>query len=190
MKPITDPARVERYGALLREMMLTEKGRECEFNPDWVRGHGWGIVPVESGMRLADDAIPQLVSALKGAGYTECFAAFNEPGYVQRLPLNVASEPPSDMATCHLLSVDEAEFREFNRVLGPFRSVLTTEDRSWAISCNEWYNLFGAKSKLLEALLGKPIEEARREFFDFASLLAQGKPDEPLLQVARRYAAL
>lgn len=190
MKPITDPTQVEHYGTLLREMMLTEKGRECEFNPDWVRGHGWDIVPVESGMRLPDDAIPQLVTALKGAGYTECLAVFNEPGYLQRFPPNIASEPPSDMATCHLLSVDEAAFREFNRLLGSFRSVLTTEDRSWAISCNEWYNLFASQSKLLEAMLGKPIEEARREFFDFASLLAQGKSDEPLLQVAKRYAAL
>jgi hypothetical protein len=190
MKPITDPRRVEHYGTLLREMILTEEGRECEFNPDWVLQHDWKIVPVESAMRIPDEDIPLLVSALKGAGYTECFAVFNEPGYVQRLPLIVASEPPSDMSTCYVLSVDEGEFREFNRQLGPFRSVLAAEDRSWAISCNEWYNLFGAKPKLLEALLGKPIAEARREFFDFASMLAQGKPDEPLLRVAKQYAAL
>jgi len=190
MKPITDPTRIEHYGMLVREMMLTEKERECEFNPDWVRQHGWKIVPVESAMRIPDEDIPLLVSALKGAGYTEYVAVFNEPGYIQRLPLTVAGEPPSDMSTCYLLSVDEVEFREFNRQLGPFRSVLTAEDRSWAISCNEWYNLFGAKPELLEALLGKPIKEARREFLDFASLLAQGKPDEPLLKVAKQYAAL
>src|SRR5437899_6331222 len=134
MKPITEPTRVEHYGTLLREMMLTEQGRECEFNPYWVRQHGWKIVPVESAMRLPDDDIPGLVSALKGAGYTECLAVFNEPGYIQRLPPIVVSEPPSNMSTCHLLSVDEADFRLFNRELGPFRSVLTTEDRSWAIA--------------------------------------------------------
>jgi hypothetical protein len=189
MKPITDATQVNYYGTLVRDMMLTEEGRECEFNPDWVRRHDWKIVPVESAMRLPDEDIPLLVSALKAAGYTECLAVFNEPGYIQRLPLTVASEPPC-MSTCYLLSVDEAEFREFNHQLGPFRSVLTVEDRSWAISCHEWYNLFGAMPKLLETLLGKPIEEARREFFDFASLLAQGKPDEPLLHVAQHYAAL
>jgi hypothetical protein len=190
MKPITDPTRIEHYGRLLREVMLTEEGRECEFNPDWVRQHGWKVVPVESAMRLPGEDIPGLVSALKGADYTECLAVFNEPGYIQRLPLVIASEPPSDTSTCHLLLVDEVEFREFNRELGPFRCVLTTEDRSWAISCNEWYNLFGAKPKLLEALLGKPIEQARQEFQQFASLLAKGKADEPLLQVAKLYAGL
>lgn len=190
MKAITDPNRVEHYGALIREMMLREDRRECEFDPKWVRQQGWKIVPVESGMRLPNEDIPSLVSALRGAGYAECLAIFNEPGYIQNLPLNVASEPPGDMSTCYLISVDEAEFQEFNLQLGPFRSVLTTEDRSWAISCNEWYNLFGANAKLLETLLGKAIEDARREFFDFASLMAQGKPDEPLLQVARHYATL
>src|SRR5438045_7207478 len=128
MKPITDPTRVKHYSTLIRQMMLTEEGRECEFSSDWVRQHGWKVVPVEAGMRFPDEGIPSLVAALKGAGYTECFAVFNEPGYIQRLPLIVASKPSGDMSTCHLLSVDEAEFREFNRVLGPFRSVLTTED--------------------------------------------------------------
>src|ERR1700693_4207975 len=45
MKPIKDATRVEQYSVLLREMMLTEEGRECEFNPDWVRNHGWKVVP-------------------------------------------------------------------------------------------------------------------------------------------------
>lgn len=191
MRPITDPTRIEHYSAFLREMMLTEKGRECEFNPDWVRNNGWKIVPVESAMRIPDGDIPLLVSALKGAHYTECLAVFNEPGYIQRLPPVVASQPPGRMSTCHLLSVEESEFREFNRELGPFRSVLTTEDRSWAISCTEWYNLFGAKPELLESLLGKPIEQARGEFLEYASLLAAGQdPDESALQIAKQYAAL
>src|SRR5271168_481311 len=76
MKPITDATQVSYYGTLVRDMMLTEVGRECEFNPDWVRRHDWKIVPVESAMRLPDEDIPLLVSALKAAGYTECLAVF------------------------------------------------------------------------------------------------------------------
>jgi hypothetical protein len=79
------------------------------------------------------------------------------------------------MPTCYGLSVDETDFRELNRQLGPFRFVLTDENHSWAISCNEWYNLFGAKPELLEGLLGKPVEQVRQEFQEFASLLAKGK---------------
>jgi hypothetical protein len=190
MNPIKDPGRVERYGSLLREMMLTRPGDECEFNPDWIRSHGWKVVPVESMARLPVPDIPRIVSALNGAGFTQCLAIFNEEGYIQRLPVVVvASDPPRDMATCYDLSVDEADFREFNRELGPFRSVLTTDDRAWAISCNEWYNLFAGKPELLEAMLGKSIEQARQEYLQFASALSKS-PDEPLLLVAKQYATL
>ncbi len=93
------------------------------------------------------------------------------------------------MPICYLLSVDEADFQEFNRQLGPFRFLITADDRSWAISCTEWYNLFAAKPELLEAMLGKPIEQARLDYFRFASELAK-QPDDPLLRVALRYATL
>jgi hypothetical protein len=190
MKPIKDSTRVENYGRLVREMMLTQSGEECEFNTDWIRSHDWKVVPVESMARLPEPDIPRIVSTLREAGYAQCLAIFNEPGYSQRLPVTVASEPPSDMATCYLLSVDEADFRQFNRELGPFRSVLTTENRSWAISCNEWYNLFAGKPEFLKTLLGKSIEQAQREFLELASSLAKGKANEPLLQIAKRYASL
>lgn len=189
MKPVTDLGQVEHFGRLVGAMMLGQAGKECEYDPDWVRSHGWKVVPAESMARLPVPEIPRIVSALNGAGHARCFAVFNEPGYIRRLPVTVASEPPGDMPTCYLLSVDEADFREFNRELGSFRSVLTTEDRSWAISCSEWYNLFGAKPELLEALLGRPIEQARQDYLDFASELAKS-PDEPLLLAAKHYGAL
>jgi hypothetical protein len=190
MKPIRDATRVEHYGVLLREMMLAEEGQECEFSPDWVRNHGWRVVPTESMARIPVPDIPRIVSTLTRAGYTECIAIFSEPGYIRHLPLTIASDPPSEMATCHLVSVDEADFQNFNRELGAFRSVLLPEDRSWAISCNEWYNLFGAKPELLEALLGEPIKLARREFAEFATALARGNADETLLRVAEHYATI
>jgi hypothetical protein len=190
MKPITDPAQVEHYGTLVSEMMLADEHEENQFKPDWVRRHGWKIVPVESATRLSEEDIPRLVSVLKGAGYKQCLTVFNEPGYIQRLPVSVASEPAREMATCYLLSVDEANLRAFNRDLGLFRSVLTPEDRSWAISCSEWYNLFAGKPDFVEALLGKPIEQAQLEFREFASRLAKGNADEPLLRVAKHYSTL
>jgi hypothetical protein len=190
MKPIKDKTRVEQYCVLLQEMMMTDEGRECEFDPAWIRNHGWKVVPRESMARIPVPDIPRIVSTLKQTGYTECVAIFNEPGYIQHLPLTVASDPPTDMATCYMVSVDEADFRNFNRELGAFRSVLLPEDRSWAISCNEWYNLLAANPKLLEALLGEPIEEAQREFFEVANAVARGNADGSLLKVAEHYAAL
>lgn len=189
MKPIRDVKQVEYYGVLIREMMLIDKGQECEFNPDWVRNQGWKVVPAESMARIPVPDIPRIVSALKESGYPQCIAVFNEPGYIRQLPVTVKSEPPSDMATCHLLTVDEADFQDFNRELGAFRSVLLPEDRAWAIACNEWYNLFGAKCELLESLLGKPIEQAREEFAEVASAL-KGNSGEHLLEIAGHYATL
>jgi len=189
MKPIKDPKRVERCGSLLRDMMLIRSGEEFDFNPDWIRSHGWKVVPVESMARIPVPDIPRIVSALNGAGFTQCVAIFNEAGYIRDLPIVVASAPPGDLATCYLLSVDEADFREFNRELGAYRSVLTTDDRAWAISCNEWYNLFAGKPELLEAMLGKSIEQARQDYLKFASELARS-PDERLIVVAKQYAAL
>jgi len=42
----------------------------------------------------------------------------------------------------------------------------------------------------VSSLLGKTIEMARKEFLEFASLLAQGNPDESLIRVAEHYASL
>jgi hypothetical protein len=37
--------------------------------------------------------------------------------------------------------------------------------------------MFAGRTDLLEALLGGPIEQARREFLEFASVLAEGNAD-------------
>jgi hypothetical protein len=191
MKPIRDPKQVEQFGKLLREMMLTDEGRESEFSPEWVRNRGWKVVPVESGWRLPVEHIPRLIAVLKGAGYSHCVAVFNQPGYIQKLPVLVESQPPSDMTTCHLVEVNEADFEEFNRELSPFRTVLTTEDGFWALSTHEWYSLFAGKPETVEAILGEPIQMAEQEFLEYASTLAGGQnPDESILELARHYAAL
>lgn len=174
MNAITDVSQVERYRHLLSEMMLPND--QCEFNSAWIRDHGWKVVPVESMARLPQPDIPRLVSVLKHAGSSQSVV--------------LATEPIGDMPTCYAISIDESEFREVNRELGPFRILMTDEGHSWAISCTEWYNLFAGKQELLEAMLGKPIEQARQEYVRFASELTEHEPDEPLLKVAKRYAAL
>jgi len=189
MKPLRVSKEVKHYGRLASEMMLTEMGEEYEFNPRWIRSQGWKVVPAECMTRIPTPDIPRIVSVLRGSGYRECVAIFNEAGYIQSLPVIVASNPPGHMATTYVVAVDEADFEELNHELGIFRFLLMDENRSWAISCTEWYNLFAGEAEFVESLLGKPIDLARREFSEFASLMAQGNAAEPLMRVAKHYAA-
>jgi len=186
MTPITEQSQVEHYRERVSGMMLAQE--ECEFNPDWIHGHGWKVVPMESAARLPKEDISRLVSVLSGNGYSSCVAVITEAGYIQ--PLSPSNRLLGDMPTCYLVSINEADFQQVNRELGPFRFLLTDETCSWAISCNEWYNLFAGKPDLLAALLGEPIEQAQREFLEFVSELAKGNADDPLMRVARHYAAL
>jgi len=175
MKPITEKTQVEHYQELVREMTHADAHRGYEFNDEWVQRRGWKVVPVEDTCHFAAEEIATLVPVLRGAGYSECVA--------------VATEPLDPAPACYRLSISEEDLREFNKECGPFRYLLTSEDRTWAISCNEWYNLFAGKPELLESMLGKPISEAREEYLSFATALAK-EPDEPLLRVAKHYAAL
>jgi hypothetical protein len=189
MKPITDAVEVARYAKLFGEMMLTLDGEECDFNLDWIRSHGWKVVLAESMARLPQPDIPRIVAALSRAGFQWCVVMFNEPGYMQSFPVNVPSDPPSDLPTCYQVSVDEVGFSEINRQLGPFRFIVSEESRSWTISCNERYNLFSAKTELLEGVMGKSIEQAHRDFLESVSM-TDGYADESLLEVASRYSSL
>ncbi len=169
MKTITDKGQIHRYQNLVSEM--TKEG--TEFSPQWVKQSGWEVVPAESAARLSPDDIPRIVSVLNAARHAQCLA--------------VTTEDLGDFPPCYIVSVDESDFKELNRVLGPFRFLLTDEARSWAISCNEWYNLFAGPERLVEALLGVSIAEARTAFLKFAEMLAKGDTEYPLLKVAQRY---
>lgn len=175
MIPITRPEEVERYHALIRPMMRQEIHREYEFNTKWIQDREWKVVPVEEGGRFSPEQRSALVSALNNAGFTKCLA--------------IATESLGEMPTCYRVLINESGLQDFNRECGIFRFVLTDEKRSWAISCNEWYNLYAGEPKLLEEMLGKSIEQARSEFYEFALLLAK-QPDDALVEVARRYAEL
>jgi hypothetical protein len=175
MQPIIDGPEIKSCQALLCGMMETEAGRTFEFDVGWIRKSAWKVVPVEDTCHFAPAEITTIVSALQSTGYAECFA--------------IASESVDPAPACFRLSVSEEAFREFNSECGALRYVVTDANRSWAISCNEWYNLFACKPDLLESLLGEPIDQARQEFLEFASLMAKGNADEPFMRIAERYAA-
>jgi hypothetical protein len=177
MKPVTEQSQIDHYLALVREMTATDTEKPTGFKPEWVHAHGWKVVPVEDSGHLVDEEIAVLVPALNRAGFTECLA--------------VATEWLDPAPACYQLPISEDGLRAFNQECGLFRYLLTDESRTWAISCDVWYNLFAGPPELLAAMLGKPIEEARGEFLEYASILAGGtSPDESILQVAKHYAAL
>jgi hypothetical protein len=171
MTTVTEEVQIERYKALVAEM--TEY--RTEFSPQWLARVGWSVVPAESAGRFFFQDIPRIVSALNAAGCLQCFALTTE---------DLGDTPP-----CYLVPVSEEGFRELNNRLGMFQFLLTEEARSWAISCTVFYNLFAGPEKLVEAMLGKPVADARKAFLQLATEVAKGKPDDIFMKVALRYAA-
>ena len=78
----------------------------------------------------------------------------------------------------------------FNHECGLFRFLLMERTRSWAISCNELYNLFAGEGSLVESMPGVSIEQAEQQFLSFAENLSRGEPSYPPLKAARLYASL
>jgi hypothetical protein len=171
MKTLTDKSQIENYKALVSEM--TEY--RTEFSAQWLAKSGWKVVPDLSGGRILPRDIPRLVAALNAAGCFQCLA--------------VTTEDLGDMPPCYRVPVSEEGFRELNAKLGIFQFLLTDEARSWAISCTVFYNLFAGPEKLVEAMVGKSVAEAKKEFLKIATEIANasGCFDEFLLKVARRY---
>ena len=95
------------------------------------------------------------------------------------------------MPPCYLIPVSEEGFHELNDKLGMFQFLLTDEARSWAISCTVFYNLFAGPENLVEAMLGKTVAEARKEYLQIATEIAEarGDPDDFHVLIARRYAS-
>jgi hypothetical protein len=171
MRAIQDEMEVKRRRTLVSEM-TADRG---QFRSEWVHDKGWKVVPVETGMSFSKDDIKNIVSGLRGFGHSECFA--------------IATEALEPLPICYSLEITEGDFQEFDRECGLFWFLITDEQRSWALSCNNTYNLFAGPPNLLEAMLGKSIENARAEYLSFATSVAT-EPDEPMVQVARHYAAL
>jgi len=162
-----------RMRDLVSGMTIFQGDSGYEFNPEWVQKRGWCVVPVEDSGHFADEEIGRIVPALDAAGFISCFAIG-------------ALDLPAEFANVHELSVSEEDFEAFNAEFGILRVLLTDTGLSWAISCNEWFNLFAGPKSLVEQMLGVPIDVARRDFLAYASLVEQGGT-EGLLRVARQY---
>lgn len=165
-----DAARVRD---LIVGMAVSEQDRGYDFNPEWIQSRGWCIVPVEDGSHFTDEEIRRIVPVLDAAGCKSCFAI-------------AAPDLPAEFANVYELSVSEEDFEVFNAEFGILRVLLTNADLSWAISCNEWFNLFAGPEGLLEQMLGVSINRARREFLAYAGVVEQGG-SEGLMRVARQY---
>ena len=173
MKPTNNNAKCTEYQTLVREMMLESEPQRTEFDLAWIRQKEWEVVPVERAQHFFPGEIKAIVSALAGRGYSKCIA--------------VTTEELGPLPACYELSISEEDFSEFNRELGLFRCLLTDQDRSWAISCTESYNLFAGPESLIETMLGKSVNDGWRAYWEF---IAQPHMDPlgMLHQSATRYA--
>lgn len=162
-----------RLRELVRKMTTLSEQRGYEFDSAWVEKHGWVIVPVENTGHLAEEEIDRIVPALNSTGHLTCVAIG-------------AIELPDPLPTAYELAVSHDDLRAFNGECGAFRFLLTDGELSWAISCNEWFNLFAGPRPLIEQMLGASIKQAREEFLEYATVVEQGSEGQ-LVQIARQY---
>jgi len=154
-------------------MVAPKNDSGYDFNPEWIQNRGWSIVPVEDSSHFTDEEIERIVAALNATGHKSGFAIG-------------ALDLPTEFANVFELSISEGGFKTFNAEFGILRFLLTDASLSWAISCNEWFNLFAGPESLIEQMLGVPINIARRDFLAYAGLVEQGG-SEGLMLVARKY---
>lgn len=166
---------IARARELVRGMAtLTEDGG-YGFDPAWLQKQGWVVVPVEDTGHFAEEEISRIVSVLRSQRHLACLAIG-------------ANDWPIPLPTSYELEISADDFRAFNAECGIFRFLLTDPGCSWAISCNEWFNLFAAPPALVEQMLGVSIKQSREEFLEYAKLVEQGLEGQ-LMQVARHYGA-
>lgn len=162
-----------RLRELVRKMTTLSEQRGYEFDSAWVEQHGWVVVPVENTGHLAEEEIDRIVPALNSTGHLTCVAIG-------------AIDLPDPLPTVYELAASHDDLRAFNGDCGAFRFLLTDRELSWAISCNEWFNLFAGYPPLIEQMLGASIRQAREEFLEYATVVEQGSEGR-LVQIARQY---
>jgi hypothetical protein len=158
---------------LIQEMAVLTADRGYDFIPAWVQKHEWVVVPVENTGHLAEEEIERIVPALALVGQHSCLAI---SGLELLDPLPGSYE----------IRVAADDLQHFNAECGAFRFLLTASDLSWAISCNEWFNLFAGPKDLIERMVGSSIEQATHDFLDYATLVEQA-PEGRLVEIARQY---
>lgn len=166
----TEAARLRQS---VSRVTVLKEDRGYDFDSSWTQAQGWCVVPVEDNGHFVDEEVVRITRALNGAGCTSCFAIG-------------APELPAEFANAYELSVSDEDFDQFNSEFGVLRALLTDASLSWAISCNEWFNLFAGPEHLVEQMIGVPVDEARKNFAAYARVVEQGGT-EGLMQVARTY---
>ena len=146
---------VRHCRSLVREMTEQEPGKSERFSREWLHQNKWTVVPVEDVSHFNPRQREHLISAL------------SEPGCLQGIA--VATEDVGYLPQCYSLRITEQDLKEFNSECGLFRFMLTNEQRTWAISCTESYNLYAATPELLQGMLGVSIEVARKTYLDMVS---------------------
>lgn len=164
---------VVRSRELVREMATLAEDQRYDFNSAWIKNRAWVVVPVEDSGHFAEEEIDRIVPAVVSTGHHECLA-------IGSLDL------PDPLPTCFGFSISAGELRAFNTECGIFRFLLTCPELSWAINCNEWFNLFAGPPALVQEMLGISIGQARDEFLEYAKLVEQGSEGD-LMQVYRMY---
>lgn len=170
-----DEGDVVRERERVREMATLTEDRGYDFNSVWLEKHKWVVVPVEDTGHFAEEEIQQIVAALRSEGHERCIAIG---------ALDLAEPLPSGFE----VAVSAEDLRAFNAECGIFRFLLVSPDLSWAISCNEWFNVFAGPATLVQRMLGMPLQRAREEFLEYAKVVEQG-PEGKLVDLARHFGA-
>jgi hypothetical protein len=122
---------------------------------DVVRRNAWVVVPVETHAHFSSRQIEQLAGAFARLGYSKLDGLVLDEPYISRGSVEIP-------ATENGLRAHNAAHRIDNLVFAP-------RDRSFAIICHiDYFWLVVGKKDVVEAVLGRSIDEARREFVEYA----------------------
>ncbi len=170
IEPIIDKAKIETALSLV----ATFTGQSHHLRLSFIQSRNWAVVPVESGSHFIPEDAELLSHALNSIGCFECLA--------------VATEPLND-DMCYWISTSKEGLFDFGKKFGFLNFALFSEDVSFIVLCTvgDYYLVAGQASFVTEAV-GKSIQAARREFFEFA--VDKAWPDymrEHLLSVYKRY---
>jgi len=104
LRPIESETEIRRAQALIADVIEDP----ANFKTEWVREHGWTVVPVESCDHFDHTDIALLSAAFLNTGHSECLAAATEP--LENTPL------------CYRVPTSEEGLREFNEAVRDFFS--------------------------------------------------------------------
>lgn len=143
-----------------------------DLNPNWIREHGWVVIPTESGLTDEDEELWS--NAIGSLGYSEFFAIITD------------DEPLS--FPCYLVEANKQGIYEMNYECSANDHLLIPEDRGFAILRPfGLYSLITGPKEFVELAAGSSIKKAREAFLEFVSDGSWQEVDRSfLIQVAQR----